>query len=852
MSMEKQDWNIIKTVIDEVLEQPEETQIRYLEDSIVKHPDLKDEILAHYKSIKDSNEFWQNAFEANQQMITNSIDINGFQDVPFVEYKKGSRVGAYVLDDQIGKGGMGIVFKASRADGQFERTVAIKLMALNIQFDEIRIRFLREQQILASLNHVNIGQLFDAGVTAIGNPYLVMEYVEGKEITEYINSSNASLSQILSLFLEICKAVEYAHRNLIVHRDLKPSNILVTGEGQLKVLDFGIAKLIGESMDEVDSVVTRNQQRLYSLSYASPEQIKGEVISTSTDIYTLGLLLFEMLTNERPFALDNLSRSEAERVLVESTPFTIARKKETLSREYDLSAIVSKCLRKEPDSRYRSVSELMDDIINYQESKPVLAHKGSGIYKARKFWNRNRVSVSFSGIFFIAAILFSVFYTVRINKERLIAQQESEKAQLVTDYLINLFEQADPLGTEGRDQTIADFIKKSMDNLSELSDQPELHQEAAFTLGLVTANLGSYDDSNALFRKSLELAISNNEQPVKVAEIQFNLAELGRATGHYREAVTLYQEAKIMLAQSSETIEREALEFEVDKALAVSFAHIGDIDQAEKLMANLMENLQFDSGEIPVSTIEVFSNLADISREKEDYASSIQFELQALSYLEIQESEKKQELMFTTNNLGFAYRRSGEYQVAIDYYKRSLGYGEELYGTDHPIVLTTLNNLAVVYEVIENYAQSLFYRQEILDRTISGYGEGHWRTGSALGSVALTEAHLEKPEAIQRMQQSVRNFEQGLGQTHFWTLRQKLKLAYVQVISEQVTQGNDLIDSTIKELKDTIEKPLAYYDKSGLISTIDTFEKQGFDSEFQKMNEFLNWYFQNIETTEAQ
>src|SRR6185436_4327410 len=345
----------------------------------------------------------------------------------------GRRVGAYVLVSEIGRGGMGSVYLASRADEQFRKRVAIKLVNSGLDHESIIRRFLNEQQILASLDHPNIARLLDGGTTDDGLPYFVMEYVEGMPIRDYCDSRRLTTVERVKLFGSVCSAVHYAHQNLIVHRDIKPSNILITGDGTVKLLDFGIAKLIGASSSFGETTLA--SARVMTPEYASPEQARGETFTTSSDVYSLGVLLYELLSGHRPYRIVTTSPLEIIQAICEQepdrpstavgrtettntsggmaevTPETVSKARDSqpdrLRRqlEGDLDNIVLKAMRKEPQRRYSSVEQFSEDLRRYLDGLPVIARRDTFSYRAGKFIRRNKFGVTAAAVIFLLLAL---------------------------------------------------------------------------------------------------------------------------------------------------------------------------------------------------------------------------------------------------------------------------------------------------------------------------------------------------------------------------------------------------------------------------------------------------------------
>lgn len=309
MNLEK--WAKVKEIFGAAVELPREEREKFIKDNCGADETLLFEVRSLLEAEIKAGEFIESpAFSPLTELVT--------------ERRKPSRVGqivgAYKLEKEIGRGGMGAVYLASRADREFQKQVAVKLIKRGLDTDEIIRRFRHERQILATLDHPNITRLIDGGATGDSLPFLVMDYVEGKPLTKYADEKHLTIEERLQLFLEICSAVQYAHRNLIVHRDLKPSNIIVTKEGVPKLLDFGIAKLVAPSAEETETLGTQTEFRALTPEYASPEQVKGQTVTTAADIYSLGVVLYELLTGERPFRVKSKSAEEISKIITESEP----------------------------------------------------------------------------------------------------------------------------------------------------------------------------------------------------------------------------------------------------------------------------------------------------------------------------------------------------------------------------------------------------------------------------------------------------------------------------------------------------------------------------------------------------
>ncbi len=426
-------------------------------------------------------------------------------------FEPGTVLGPYRLIRELGQGGMGIVWLAERADGEVKRPVALKLPIVSLHRRTLADRFARERDILAQLAHPGIARLYDAGITAQGQPYLALEYVEGEKITAYCDQHKLGLKPRLQLFLQVLRAVQYAHTNLIVHRDLKPANILVTVDGQVRLLDFGIAKLLTKG-EANETELTREGGRALTPDYASPEQITGSTITTATDIYSLGVVLYELLTGTRPYKLKRDTPSGLEDAILEAEPIrpSQAAVPQRLSRSLkgDLDLIVLKALNKQASERYASADAFAQDIERYLTGEAVLAQPESAWYRTRKFVLRNKLAVGAA-----AAIIAALSIGLGVALwEAHIAQVQSRTAQTVETFLLDIFRansnlNADPVkARQTTARQLLDIGAKKIDGA--LNDAPEAKLRLFETLFLLYTDLSLQDQAVALGRSRIALARS--------------------------------------------------------------------------------------------------------------------------------------------------------------------------------------------------------------------------------------------------------------------------------------------------------------------------------------------------------
>ncbi len=540
--MNSENWQKIKEVFNEAVEIPSAERAEFLQKKINGDEEMRREVekmlvFADEDSMSDSLE--KNAFE---------IFTNGDQA------KLPERIGEYKIIKEIGRGGMGAVYEAVRETENFRQRAALKIIKRGMDTDAILSRFRHEQKILASLEHANIARFLDGGMTGDGLPFYAMEFVEGKFIDDYCKEKNLSVKEKLELFREVCAAVQYAHQNLVIHRDLKPKNILVTEDGTPKLLDFGIGKILAS--DEAEEIGTATQFGMMTPAYASPEQIRGERIGTTSDIYSLGVILFELLTGEKPYKVNSKSQIEIERAILETEPekpsavqspkSKAQSQNSALSTQHsallkgDLDNIILKTLRKNPNERYSSVQEFSEDIRRHLTGLPVSARPLTMSYRAAKFFERNKGAVIAGAFVFLAlltGIIIALWQAQIARAERARAEHRFNEVRELANNVIFKYHDAIaalPGATATREMLVSDALKY-LDNLSsEAEDNTELQRELAaayFKLGDVQgkqyeANIGDTAGAVKSYKKAAALLESVIQKEEKNYQAKFELVRV--------------------------------------------------------------------------------------------------------------------------------------------------------------------------------------------------------------------------------------------------------------------------------------------------------------------------------------
>jgi serine/threonine-protein kinase len=643
-----------------------------------------------------------------------------------VEDLTGQLVGRYRLERCIGSGGMGTVYLGTRADAEFDQRVAIKLVKRGMDSDEIVRRFRAERQTLAALHHPNIALLLDGGVTDSGQPYLVMEYVEGEPIDRYCDRHRLPVEARLALFLAICDAVQHAHQNLVVHRDLKPANILVNRDGIPKLVDFGIAKLItpGERPR-----ATMPQERRLTPEYASPEQVTGRPITTSSDVYSLGVILYELLCGHQPYRFPTRTPAEIERVVAEgpapppseavtsterteregadeaSTPDAVARARsvrpEALARRLrgELDTIVLMALRKEPERRYASVDHLAADVRRHLAGLPVSAHRDTFGYRFAKFTQRHRVGTALGAT---AVLLVGIAVGAATWQARVSARQRDEavgardQSEATVRFLQEMLASVDP-GERGRAVTVREVLDAAAVRVdSELASQPIVQAGLRGTIGHTYLSLGLLDAAETQLRRALEQR--RELLGPRHRDVAASLLDLG-ALMYARQ---LLDESQEMFQQAVEIFRETSGPRSSDTAKALSSLGAvhwakGDLAEAEIAQREALAICREVAGAGSSEVAEILGNLCSVllARGKLD-----ETEAGLTEALEIQRAKLGTEhplVAKSLDTLAGVLKRKGEFERAERLYLQALAMESKLLGAGHPDLAVTQKNLAVFY-----------------------------------------------------------------------------------------------------------------------------------------------------------
>ena len=691
----------------------------------------------------------------------------------------GAVFGPYVLLHLIGQGGMGEVHLAERRDGTFDQRVALKLLPLPTP--NLMQRFRRERQILATLEHPNIARLLDGGISSDNVPFFAMEYVDGVHITTYCHDNQLDVREILLLFESICAAVEYAHRSLVVHRDIKPSNVLVTRDGVPKLLDFGIAKVL-ETSDSPEA--TRTFARALTPDYAAPEQIRGDAVTTSTDVYSLGIVLYELLTGTRP--INSASRESIERNALygEARPPSVAAGNSTKLRRKqlrgDIDRIVLTAIAREPTRRYRSVEAFSNDIRRHLEGRPISIRGDARIYRFKKFVGRNRPLVLVASLLIVTLVAASVGILWQAQR----VSQEAARTIATNEFLRGVFSVADPDVNKGDSISATGMLDRSAARVeSGFNDVPDLKADVQDTLGGLYLSLGEYTRAKTLFEQSLSLrkAQGSGDTPafadslVQLATANIGLDRYTAAEPQLRQALEILNQAYGAGSPHVSTAMR---------LLGLCFTTLGRSMEAEPL---LQQALQIDQSSGPDTAVpDDLAALAAFDFRIHKFKQSVALYQRALTMYREKLGRENSKSVVTQSELADATFFAGDIGAALAVSRDAAATSKKLFGQDHPLSLRLQRKLAMLLTSNSFYDEAEPMLSDLLSRTRKAlgprhsevaevllvfveddFGRGHYEDALAAAQEANAiwrDAFGEKNERLEEGLKDVAACEQVLGQ----------------------------------------------------------------------------------------
>jgi len=782
-------WERLQQVFAEVLEADPGHRDVLVEERCAGDPELAREVWSLLEAAEGADQFFGGLSRRSGALFDPAGERGTGPDVGPISGRVGAfdtgtpqpttrRFGPYRLVRQIGAGGMGTVYYAERADDLFQKGVAVKVLPPGMGTEALLRRFEDERRILARLQHPGIAGLLDGGVAEDGTPFFVLEYVDGHPIDRYCRDRGLSVEDRLRLFLQVCEAVDYAHRNLVVHRDLKPSNIMVTADGRAELLDFGIAKVLDLEEGEEDPQLTRIHGRPLTPGFASPEQIRGEPLTTSADVYSLGVLLYLLLAGRAPYDVSGLTPARAERVVCEEVPLLPSevaadggaasppgevREPEERASEGsrpgawggaqrlrrrlrgDLDVIVMKALQKDPARRYASVRAMADDIERHLTGHPVRARPDTVGYRLSRFVRRHRTLV---GAYLAISALLAGFtglaaYTAvtsraqnrAVTMERDRAQLESEKAEAVAEFLIGLFGANDPNIAAGEAITALELLEEGEQNLAALDHQPAVQTRMLDVMGQVYTRLGRYDRAEPLFRRALQFRRGLTSDPHEdLAGVLARLGDLLMKAGKLDEAVAVLEEA----VAEAEAAGAPRLQANALNDLGLAQHARGDYAAAERFHRAALDLRWMHLGGGHERTATSLQNLALALSSMNQGEDAEGLYRRALRIYRERLGPEHTEVATTLNSLGRLLMERGDYGEAEPLLDEALRIQRVRLGARHPNIALSLNDVAVALARQGDFAGAEAAFREALEIREEALGPDHPYVAISLNNLSFT------------------------------------------------------------------------------------------------------------------
>jgi len=751
-------WQAFDVVIASKKEQQEGLIKKITASNKILGKQLKELIQAHYSSssLLDSQPQWVNEF---RQSFKPPLHIRG-----------------YKILQKLGAGGIGDVYLASKIDDGFERKVAIKFATTGRFAEHVLESFNTELKMLLSLNHPNIERLYDGGITQDNIPFLIVEYIDGTHVDEYCDLQGLNLYSRLKLFQKICHAVDVVHRSLIIHRDIKSGNIMITEDGEPKLLDFGLAKIVKQN--KLDETITYSS-KMMTLAYASPEQVNGTSITTASDVYSLGVLLYYLLTGNMPYTIDKNNLSSTIKTINEYTPKPIsnninatsainkhqAKLKNKLKR--DLELIVNKSLSKQADKRYQSASEFSQDIQNYLENRPISAKKETFFYRINKFIKRNKMSLglaTFTFMTLIALVISLTVQTTHLKNSMIEIQQQQSNLKQVTSFLKEIFILSDPLKTDAKLLNVKDLLDSSSNKLeTQFKQQPQTKAMLYNTLGNVYLNMSLLSQAQQLFDKAEALySITNSSKGL--FQLKLDKIDLLHKQSHYKVARLQLDE---LTSKDSNSELNKQYQSRIQLLFGQNYYFTGKTNKAKDYLQKSLNSQQKSNNKNLLVIAEtnrllgnVYWRLGDFKKVKQHYQKSYQINKTRLG-------ENHHKTIISLSSIGVLEFSQGNYEQALDIFQIVTEAHLNRLGQHHQATAQAFNYLGATYFELGHLAEA----EKALNKALEAYESlqlSHsMHYARTLNNIALIERRFKKYQQAQQTFLRVKAIElENLGKNH--------------------------------------------------------------------------------------
>ena len=830
-------WMRIRDLFEQAVELPVEQRDAFVEKHCGSDVSLREEL----KDLLASDSAQENAAQS-KGILTGAIgDAVDSTTRNRREQLLGSRIGPYKLASILGHGGAGTVYLAERIDRQYSAQVAIKIVEGASLNSEIGRRFKAERQILANLNHPNIARLMDAGETEDGYPYLVMEYIHGESVDKYCDRLKLGIEDRIKLFLKVCAAVQYAHQNLVIHRDLKPGNILVTPDGTPKLLDFGIAKLLDTGQLASELALTRMNDRLLTPEYASPEQILGQNVTTGSDVYSLGVILFELLTGFRPYKITGVSQLELERTIcvedVSRASTLIRRALTSYTKEPDegestrdihaiaearqvtpmrlrarlngdLDSILARSLRKESEHRYRSVEQLADDLRRHLAREPVLARQGNWLYLTQRFARRHALGVGVV-LAFIAllssALVMTSMQNSRIAHERDVATREKSTSEAVANFMTTVFSEANPYNNVGNEATTArELLDVATHRIrDDLGQQPELKARLLETMGLAYSGQGQPDRGVALVREALR--IRKEMEGAGNPSLATTYLSLGKVLlDHYDrdDAKKAIEEAQALLRSSN----APHLDTYAETLVAMGRVtlSLGHPSQARTYFGKALTIVTKQHGHQDRKVAAILLIVAYTYVWESDFESAANYAERAVKIYSVAVPETHPERLDAESTLGEDLLSLGKVDQAAPILEQAYSGTLQVFGKESTRIIYNLNLMVDLRRAQGNLIDAEKYAREAMKISLNRLGPNYFQTGFAKTNVAIVLLLRGRyHEAEQELRSALNIYRISLPADHPYIQSAEHYLSEALLGEGRVHEALFVADKTIAELTRT-------------------------------------------------
>lgn len=795
-------WAQVRKVFDEAVLIPSHERRAWLRQTCRDAPDILNEVELLLQSHDTLGKFLEPPESSSRPQSATTL--------------AGKQIGPYRVVNVIGEGGMGTVYRAVRDYGQYQKHVAIKVVRGMLLNEDIIERFERERETLARLQHPNIAQLLDGGTTDDGLPYVVMEYVEGVPLDKYCDDHSLDVTTRLQLFRTICGAVHYAHQNLVVHRDLKPGNILVDESGAPKLLDFGVAKILDASHQVEASDMTKAGLRFITPEYASPEQLRNENITTKSDVYSLGVLLFKLLTGKRPYDFGSQLPHEISRAVFEQQPLkpstmvlkgsesnsAFSTNSQKLSHQLsgDLDNIILKALEKNHEKRYSSVEHLSEDIRRHLAGLPVSARSATFGYRAGKFVGRHKIGVAAATAIVLLLVGGIATALWQANK----ATKEAAKAEQIAAFLQEMLSSADP-ARSGKDVTVVQTLDRAAERVEkELGAQPEIAASVLHTMGETYLSLGQYDKAERDFRRSLALCerVFGREHEEN-ATLLHSLAFLAQLRTQHAAADSLYQLAITMHKRTTPNPDRHLFSMLSDYCTLLRERH-----EVAKALATIQEALAFATDATGLSGREygiALSNYASALKDNGDNLRADSVYRHALNIMKQELGTEHIDVAQTINNFALVLIQEGKDDEAEDLLRQSLGIRKKVLGDSHPEVALAMTNLAGMALKRGNISEAEQLSNDALRLYRATINPDNLRISSALvflGRIANTRGNASQAEGL--LTEALQMRKNVLPPNHYGVLGVEAELGKTRLLQKRYPEAERMLTHSFETLNSTM------------------------------------------------